>query len=184
MLAEFPLNQAFTTAWFGLMTIVWLGWAQEAPSPRLRGLLGAGSVVGIALAALFGYAVYARWSDGSVLAGREAWFGVLVAVEVVVAGVGAVILARRGQGRWAAWWVALTVALHFIPLGLAILGDWSVAALGIVQTVGLLLLIGPLRRREGPTSAVVGPFMGATLFVFALAGAAVYVARWGWPWVN
>ncbi len=36
MLAEFPANQAFTVAWFGLMTLVWSGWAQEDPPTKAR----------------------------------------------------------------------------------------------------------------------------------------------------
>ncbi len=29
-------DSLYTTAWFGLMTMVWCGWAQEAPPARLR----------------------------------------------------------------------------------------------------------------------------------------------------
>lgn len=43
MLTDFVRDHAFTIAWFGLMTMVWLGWAQEDPPERLRLPLGVGS---------------------------------------------------------------------------------------------------------------------------------------------
>lgn len=39
------------------------------------------------------------------------------------------VLARRGQGRWMAWWVAVVVLLHFLPLAV-FLRDPSLAGLG------------------------------------------------------
>lgn len=131
MLAEFR-DSLFTVAWFGLMTSVWLGWAQESPAARLRVPLIAGAVTGVALAAGFGLATGLHWSDPTSLDGQYPVFGVVVAVEVVLAGAGALILASTGHARWTAWWVALVVAAHFISLAWIFRGS-SLAGLGVMQ---------------------------------------------------
>ncbi len=174
LLTEFARDQSFTIAWFGLMTMVWLGWAQESPPRAGRWPLVVGSVLGIALGAAFGLVAGARWSDGSALDGRYHWLGMLVAVEVIVAGSGCLLLVRRGAGRWMAWWVALVVAVHFIPLGL-LLEDWSVVIFGILQGAGLWWLRRPLQAGDGPTSGVVGPFMGFSLLGYAVVSAVVFL---------
>ena len=175
MLTEFVRDHAFTIAWFGLMSFVWFGWGQEDPPRGVRGWLGAGSVLGIALAGVFGYLVFRRWGDGSALEGRYAWFGVAVGLEVLLAAVGGLVLARSGRGRWMAWWVALVVALHFIPLAF-FLRDPSLAVVGFIQGVGLLVLVRPLKANTRPTSRLVGPWMGATLLLFAGISAALFAA--------
>jgi hypothetical protein len=73
-----------------------------------------------------------------------------------------------------AWWVALVVAVHFIPLGL-LLEDWTVVAFGLLQGAGLWWLLHRLRAGEGPTSGVVGPFMGFSLLGYACLSAVVYL---------
>ncbi len=182
MLAEFPANQAFTVAWFGLMTLVWFGWAQEDPPTKARLWLGIGSVLGIALAGFFGPAVVTRWSDGNIIDGATGpAFAVVTVIEVLAALLGSIWLHRTGKGRWIAWWIAMVVALHFIPLGLIVLGDLSVVILGCVQAAMLLAIIRSLKRQSGTTSRVVGPMLGATLLIFGLAGAIAYAARWGLP---
>ncbi|MDO5500878.1 MAG: hypothetical protein Q4F67_14480, partial [Propionibacteriaceae bacterium] len=126
MLTEFARDHVFTIAWFGLMALVWFGWGQEDPPGKWRGWLGAGSVIGLAFAGLFGYGVFARWETGTAMEGKYSWFGVLVGAELILAAMGCLILARTGRGRWMAWWVALVVALHFLPL-VFILDDPSLA---------------------------------------------------------
>ena len=102
-------------------------------------------------------------------------------IEVLAALLGSIWLHRTGKGRWIAWWIAMVVALHFIPLGLIVLGDLSVVILGCVQAAMLLAIIRSLKRQSGTTSRVVGPMLGATLLIFGLAGAIAYAARWGLP---
>lgn len=172
MLTDLARDAAFTAAWFGLMTMVWCGWAQEDPPARLRPWLGAASVAGALLAAGCGYLVVRRWDTASALEGRYHWFGVLVAAEVVIAGVGCLVLARRGRARWFAWWVALVVALHFLPLAV-MLGDGGVALVGVALTVALVVVVPRLRRTAGTTSAVVGAVMGTGLLVAGLLAAVV-----------
>jgi hypothetical protein len=174
MLTDFLRDQYFTTAWFGLMAFVWFGWAQEDPPRSWRIWLGAGSVLGIAFAVAFGVLVAANWGQPSVLQGKYAWFGVLVAVEVVAAGAGCSVLARRGASRWMAWWVALVVAAHFLPLAV-LLNDIGVAGVGVVQLVALGVAVPRLRATTALSSRAVGPIMGVTLSLSA-AVSAVLVA--------
>src|SRR4051812_34942472 len=63
MLTEFLRDQFFTTAWFGLMSFVWFGWAQEDPPRRWRVWLGAGSALGIGLAVAFGVLTSMNWDS-------------------------------------------------------------------------------------------------------------------------
>lgn len=175
MLTDFTRDALFTTGWFGLMAVVWFGWAQEDPPARWRARLGAGSVLGLLLTAGATVLVVQRWADPSALEGRYPWFGVLVGTEVLAAGAGCWVLARRGRSRWMAWWVALVVALHFIPLAF-LLSDPTLAVAGGALAVVLGLLVPRLRRRPGPTSSVVGAVMGASLLgLSVLAGGVALV---------
>lgn len=181
MVSDLARDHAFTIAWFGLMTLVWLGWGQEAPPRRWRWRLGAGSALGLLLVGVFGFGVVRRWGEATALEGRYGWFGVLVLLEVLVAGIGCLVLWRKGETRWMAWWVAVVVALHFVPLAF-LLDDWSLTVLGLGQ-LALLLVIRPrLKVADDPTSVLVGPVMGATLLAFALVSASVFLVKVGSPW--
>ncbi|KAB1654080.1 hypothetical protein F8O01_14295 [Pseudoclavibacter chungangensis] len=181
MLTDFARDHAFTIAWFGLMALVWFGWGQEDPPTRWRWRLGVGSALGLVLLGVFGAAVGLRWSEGSALEGRYHWFGLLVLVELLAAGIGCAVLWRRERRRWTAWWVALVVALHFVPLAF-LLDDWSLVVLGLVQFGTLLALLPRLRRDDATTSRLVGPVMGVTLLGFALVSVVVFLAKTGAPW--
>jgi uncharacterized membrane protein len=176
VLTDFARDAFFTTAWFGLMTGVWLGWAQEAPPRRLRPWLVAGSVAGLAVAVGFGIAVGLNWSSPTALAGKYQWFGILVGAEGLAAGAGCGLLAQRHRERWMAWWVALVVAAHFVPLAF-LLSDASIAVVGVLQLGALAVLLPRLRRTDTPTSAVVGPVMGFSLLAYALVTALVIWVR-------
>lgn len=181
LFGEFAPDHAFTIGWFGLMTMVWLGWAQEDPPGPWRWRLGVGSALGLVLAGVFGYAVAHRWGDGSALDGRFHWFGLLVLAEVVAAGVGCFVLWRRGQGRWMAWWVAVVVGAHFVPLAF-LLDDWALLVLALVQLAVLAALVPRLKAGAGTTSRLVGPVMGMTFLAFALVSVPVFLDRAGAPW--
>lgn len=174
MLTDALRDHSFTIAWFGLMTFVWLGWSQEDPAKRKRPILGIGSALGLGLSIWFGIVTQRNWFAATALEGRYHWMGVLVGAEVLLALVGALVLARRKQGRWMAWWVALVVALHFVPLGL-LLEDVTVIVLGVLQTVALVALVPLLRRAEYRTSRVVGPVMGFSLLAYAVVSAIVFL---------
>ena len=176
MLSDFLRDQAFTIAWFGLMTMVWLGWAQESPGRIKSWMLGVGSGIGILFAAGFGVIVAVNWRTGSALEGKYAWFGVLVGLEVLIAGLGCWYLATKHRTRWMAFWVALVVAAHFIPLAF-FLRDASIGVWGALQLVLLVLLLPRLRRSDAPTSRDVGPVMGFTLLAYAAISAVVFAVR-------
>jgi hypothetical protein len=170
MLTDFLRDQYFTTAWFGLMAFVWFGWSQEDPPQRWRVWLGVGSVLGLGFAAGFGVLTATHWSSPTALDGRYQWFGVLVAAEVVAAGAGCLVLARRGASRWMAWWVAVVVAAHFLPLAV-LLSDVGIAVAGVVLLVALGAVVPRLRAADWPTSRLAGPVMGVVLLVSASIGA-------------
>lgn len=170
MFTEFLRDHLFTVGWYGLMAFVWLGWSQEAPPKKLRVWLGVASVVGLGLAVFFGIQVARHWSEPAALDTRLGWYIALVAAEVVAAGVGAIVLARRGASRWIAWWVGMVVAVHFIPLGF-ILSDPANLVLGLVLTGVLVWLVPRLRADDRPTSRLVGPVLGFSLLGFAVVSA-------------
>lgn len=176
MLTPFPTDHAFGIAWFGLMAMVWFGWAQEDPPPPWRWRLGVGSVLGLAFTGVFLSRYIALRNEPSALEGQYHWFGVLVGTEVVVAVIGALFLWRTGRTRWQCWWVAMVVAVHFVPM-MVLLDDLAYLFLATVQTAGLLFLFPILSRREQPTSRLVGPFMGVTLLLFAAVSTALYLTR-------
>lgn len=172
LLTDFLRDQYFTTAWFGLMAFAWFGWSQENPPRPWRIWLGAGAVAGIGLAVVFGVLTAVNWDEPTALEGRYPWFGALVAAEVIAAGAGCLRLAGRAASRWMAWWVAVVVAAHFLPLAL-LLEDAGVAVVGIVQLVALGSVVPLLRRTTAPTSRSAGPIMGAILLLSAAISAAI-----------
>lgn len=174
MLTDFARDTLFSTAWFGLMAMVWFGWAQEDPPPAWRVRLAIGSCLGVLLAIGFGVLVALDWQQPTALEDRYAWFGVLVAVEVLVAGLGCWMLHRRGQGRWMAWSVAVVVAAHFVPLAW-LLSDPSFAVLGLGLLAALLAIVPRLRTRLTTTSGPVGVLilMGGTLLSCAFISGAI-----------
>lgn len=170
-------DSAFTSAWFGLMTMVWFGWAQESPPPRAKVPLIVGSALGVLLAAGFGVYTGLHWGAPTVLTGSTPMlFGIVVGTEVVAAGIGCLVFARLGAGRWTAWWVAVVVAVHFLSLAW-IFGGWGLAVLGLVQLAGLAWLAYRIRGAEQPTSRWVGPLMGASILLFGLVNGVVTLAR-------
>ncbi|OYN85120.1 hypothetical protein [Parenemella sanctibonifatiensis] len=181
MLTDYLRDHAFTLGWLGLMAFVWFGWAQEDPPEQHRWKLGVGSGLGLLLAVAFGVSVYRHWGAGSALEGQYALFGVLTGIELVAAGIGCLVLARQRRTRWMAWWVALVVALHFVPLAF-LLDDTSLLGVAVAQ----LSLLGGVwarqRSRTATTSFESGVVMGGSLLMFAIISVMVFVVRWGSPW--
>lgn len=180
MLTEFLRDQAFAIAWLSLMAAAWLGWAQEDPPAKLRGWLGAGSVISTLIAFGFAVVVWQNWSTPTALDGRYWVFGIIVAVEALLIGVGCLILARRHLSRWYAWWIGLCVALHFIPLAW-LFNDWSYVVLALIQALGLVLLLPTLKRDDYPTSRWAAPWIGLTFLLFAAISAVLFLRQHGLP---
>lgn len=177
MLTEFFRDQMFSVAWLGLMAFVWFGWGQEYQATRLRTvLLGIGSALGLGLAALFGYLVVVNWNEPSALDGQYEVFGFLVAAEFLLAGAGGGYLAYRKKSQWIAWWVALVVGAHFVPLAV-LLQDGSLAVLGVLQVATLALVVPRIRGHGDTSSREAGPLMGLSLLLFASASAMPVLVR-------
>ncbi|QIM21006.1 hypothetical protein G7075_07450 [Phycicoccus sp. HDW14] len=116
-----PRDLVMIGAVFGLATVLWAGWAQEAP-PRAwvwRAVLGLLSVAGLALAAWSATLAVRHWGSGTAIEpGSRAFTVYLVVfwVEVLVAGVAGVLLARTGHSDLLAPLVLLVVGVHFVAL--------------------------------------------------------------------
>lgn len=181
MLSEFLRDHAFSIAWMGLMAMVWCGWGLEDPPSSWRWKLGVGCALGLVFTALFTFTVVQHWESSSSLDGREFLFGVLVGAEVVFALLGVLVLVRIDRRRWIAWWIAIVVAVHFVPMAF-LLEDIAYAILGLIQTIVLILLISRLRDSEGTTSRLVGPVMGGSIMGFVLVSTVLFLVRHGLPW--
>lgn len=180
MFTEFLRDQAFAIAWLAMMAAGWFGWSQEDPKPKLRGWLGAGSVVGMLIAIAFGIVVWRNWSTPTALEGRYWVFGLVVLAEAVLIGGGCILLARRKLTRWYGWWIGLCVALHFVPLAW-VFEDWSYLGLAAVQVVGLVLMLPALRRGDYATSRWACPWIAVTFLAYAIVSAIVFLLRYGHP---
>ncbi|WP_427869018.1 hypothetical protein [Leucobacter luti] len=180
MFTEFLRDQAFAIAWLGLMAGAWFGWSQEDPAPRLRGWLGAGSILGMLVAIGFGLLVWRNWGTETALEGRYWVFGVVVAAEVILIGGGCAVLAKRRATRWFGWWIGLCVALHFVPLAW-VFADWSYLGLAAIQVIGLLAMRPALVRGDYPTSRWACPWIGVTFLAFALVSGGIFLAKFGYP---
>lgn len=180
MLTDFIRDQAFCIAWFALMGSIWFGWGQEDPVRSWRWRLAIGSVISLGLSAPFIFFLVRNWDEGGALDENYLWFGILVGAEAIIIAVGCFWLWWKQQARWIAWWIALTVALHFLPMA-PLLQDWSLAVLGVVQTAILLLLLPRMRGQEWPASRYVGPAMGSTFLLFAIASTALFLTEHGPP---
>lgn len=169
MTSGFLRDIAASAALFGFVTSVWLGWAQESPPQRWRAWLTTGSIVGLACTVAGGILVWRHWNDGTAFdADTSPKFGIVVAIEFVLAGIGCVLLARRGKKELMAAWVALVVGLHFIPL--AILVDYAFFHIVAVLVSVAAIVSVPLARRRGVyPSAMTGLLTGSVFLVAAYA---------------
>ena len=98
-----------------------------------------------------GIQAWQHWSTGTVFdADTSPIFGVMVALEVVLAVVGALILSRRGRRALVPPWVAIVVGLHFLPIAplLGIPLFYVVGALVTIAGVVSVSLAGPELSRS------------------------------------
>jgi hypothetical protein len=117
MTTEFVRDAAATAAIFGFFGSMWFGWAQEHPPKSWRPWLFTGSVVSLATMLAGGFLVWWHWGDGTAFdEDTSKTFGVVVGIEVVLAGVGAAVLAARGRRDVIPVWIGLVVGVHLFPL--------------------------------------------------------------------
>lgn len=121
-----------------------------------------------------------RNAGGGRLKGQYWVFGLIVALEAILIGAGCVVLARRAQQRWFGWWIALCVALHFVPLAW-VLADWSFVGLALVQVVGLIVMLPALKPAAYQTSRWACPWMGVTFLLYALLSGVIFLGAHGLP---
>ncbi len=181
MLTEFLRDQAVAIAWLALMAGGWFGWSQEDPHPRMRGWLGAGSVIGFLISVAFGLLVWRNWDTPTALDGRYWVFGIVVLAETLLIGGGCILLARRKQQRWYGWWIGMCVALHFIPLAW-VFGDVSYVLLAAVQVLGLLVMRPTLARGTYATSRWACPWIAVTFLLYAIISGVLFLSRYGYAW--
>lgn len=168
MKPEFLRDAAMTAAIFGFFGFVWFGMAQEAPPSKWRLWLGVGSAVSILIAIGGGVLAWQHWDDGSALDAQSGpVFGIVVAVEFILAGAGAAIVSMRGRKDLVTPWLALVVGLHFVPLAW-FFGFPALGVMGVLMAAAGVAGVPVARSRGLATSAVVGVASGLLLVVTAL----------------
>jgi hypothetical protein len=177
MTAAHLRDAAATAAILGFFASSWFGWAQERPPGGWRRPLTLAAVGSLALAAAGAVLAWRHRADGSVFDqdGTARSFGIVVGVEVALAGIGALVLARTGRAQLTAPWVALVVGLHLVPL--APLLEYPLLYLTAAGVVAAAVAAVPLaaRRRLAP-SAPTGVGAGSVLAATALVSLATVLS--------
>lgn len=168
MTAEFIRDAAATAAILGFFASSWFGWALDKPPVSWRKGLIAGSVVSLVTAVAGGLLVWQYWSDGSVFDATTARsFGIIVGIEVALAGLGSWLLTARRRSEMVPPWIALVVGVHFFPL--APLLDYPLFyPLAVLVSVAALVSVPVARARSLTISAVTGLLTGSVLLAAAL----------------
>ncbi len=168
MTAEFVRDAAVSAAILGFFASAWFGWAQEQPPPGWRRWLIAGAVAGLLTAIAGGVVAWLNWDTGTVFdADTGQSFGIVVGIEVLLAGLGAWYLASRRRNELIPPWVALVVGVHFFPLA-PLFQDPMFYVLAVAVTLGALASVPLARSRSVAISAVTGAVTGSILLAAAL----------------
>jgi hypothetical protein len=172
-MTEHVRDAAATALIFGFFASSWFGWAQEAPPARWRPGLLAGAVVALLTAVAGGLLTWRHWGGGTAFdRDTSIAFGIVVGIEVALAGLGAAVLALRRRAALIPAWIALVVGLHFFPL--AVLLEYPfLYVVAAVVTAGAVAAVPLARRRGVPVSAVTGAVTGAALLAAALVSLAI-----------
>ncbi|MCM4081077.1 hypothetical protein [Paractinoplanes hotanensis] len=168
MLTEAVRDVPATAAIFGFFASGWFGWAQEHPPATWRPWLLTGSVT--ALLTMVAGAVLTWLNRDATTAFDEDTsrsFGIVVGLEVLLAGAGAVVLHVRGRRDLVPVWIALVVGLHLFPVA-ALLEFPLIYLVGALVTIAALVAVPVARSRARPVSAVNGLGVGGVLLTAAL----------------
>lgn len=175
MTAAFIRDATATATICGFFAAAWFGWAQDDPPPAWRRLLLVGSILSMLTAVAGGLLTWQHWSGGTVFNSKTATqFGAVVAIEFVLAGVGASLLAARGRQRIISAWVALVVGIHFFPVAMTLQYP-LLYGVGAFVTVAALAAIPLAKALSIAVSAVTGLTIGIILLVAALISLATVV---------
>jgi hypothetical protein len=168
MMTESVRDVAATAAIFGFFASGWFGWAQERPPATWRPWLLAGSVVSLLTMLAGGVLTWLRWDAATAFdEDTSKMFGIVVGIEVVLAGAGAVVLSVRGRRDLVPAWIALVVGLHLFPVA-ALLAFPLIHLIGALVTIAALVAAPVARSRSLPVSAVNGLGAGGALLTGAL----------------
>jgi hypothetical protein len=172
---EFVRDQAMYAAIFGFFATVWLGWAQEAPPKTWRLWLGMGSAAAI-LTCITGIWLAAAHWDGATALTNSSYpvFGVIVASEVLLVGLGATVLAHFHKKDYLSAWIAVIVGAHFVPL-VWIFKDRSLAVLAALLCAVTVVALWRHRKWGIALSALVGGGVGVLLLAFAIKAMLVVI---------
>jgi hypothetical protein len=154
----------------GFFAFMWFGWGQaKAPSWLSMPLL-VGSVLGVIVALAGGVVVVRATGQRTPMAEREIRmrYNVIVGVEFLLIGAGAVLLGATGSAIWIPVWVCAVVGVHFIPLARVFPGLRLVPLTVGLTAVALSALVVGLVTTTSP-STVAGPGAGMCLLVAAVA---------------
>jgi hypothetical protein len=171
-MTEHIRDAAATAVVFGFFASSWFGWAQEAPPARWRPRLVAAAVAALLTAVAGGLLTWRHWTDGTAFdRDTSIAFGVVVAVEVGLAGLGSAVLALIRRAALIPAWIAVVVGAHFVPI--AVLIDYPfLHVVAVVVTVGAVAAVPLARRRGIAISAVTGAVTGTALLAAALVSLA------------
>jgi hypothetical protein len=152
---------------------VWFGWAQEHPPKSWRPWLLAASVASMLTLLAGGILIWLHRADGTAFdQDTSTAFGIVVGIEVVLAGAGAVVLRRMGRTEFVPVWIALVVGLHLFPVA-ALIGYPLIHVVAALVTIAALAAVPVARARSLPVSAVNGAAVGGALLAGALVSLAI-----------
>ncbi len=171
MTIDFVRDHAMYAAIFGFFGFVWFGWAQEKPPESWRIRLGIGSGISMLVCLAGVYLAIQHWRDATALDSDNVYqtFGIVVATEIILAGVGSAILAWRGKQQYTAAWIAFVVGIHFVPL-VWIFRDSALYLLAALVCIASIAAAFYAKRLNLSVSALTGASVGVILLVFGLRG--------------
>jgi hypothetical protein len=163
-------DAGITALVLGFFASAWFGWGQAAPPAGLGIWLTAGSLLALVVAAVGAFVGFRSSASTAAIHDRAAGrrYGVIVAIEFGLAGLGAGILGAIGQADYIPVWVCAVVGVHLLPLA-PLLRDRRLVALGVLITiVAVVALVAGLTHTVSP-STVTGVGAGLLLLTFAIA---------------
>jgi hypothetical protein len=162
-------DSGLTALILSFFALAWFGWGTADASAVLSVLLSVGSSAALAVALLAAVRVYHRPRPGHALGDPTVRrrYGIVVAVEFAVAGLGAVALGMSGAGDYVPVWVCAVVGLHFVALA-RVLSAPALRGLGVAVTAvaTAALLVGAFSALA--PSSVTGGGTGLVLLGFAI----------------
>lgn len=167
-MSEFVRDAAATAAILGFFASSWFGWAQEDPPGTWKRWLVTGAIASLLTAVGGGVLTWANWDTGTVFnADTSRTFGIVVGIEVVLAGLGSWLLIARDRRALVSPWIALVVGVHFFPLA-ALMDIPALHVLAALMTIGAIVSVRFARTRGLAISAVTGVMSGSLLLATAL----------------